>query len=113
MKNLYLAGPMRGIPQFNFPMFHKYTKILREEGYSVTSPAEMDTEDWGEEAFKDPLGLTVDHPDFDLRSTLGADLEFICTSADVVAVLPNWENSKGVKAEIATAEALGIEVIYV
>ena len=112
-KRLYLAGPMRGIANFNFPAFHKAAAILREEGYHVTSPAEEDEDNFGASAFTDPHGLTVYSEAFSLNDCLGADLDYICNEADVVAVLPGWENSKGTKAEIATAEALGLEIIYV
>lgn len=55
----------------------------------------------------------IEHTGFDLREALGWDLAWIAEHADAVAVLPGWEDSKGAKAEVATAHALGIPVIPV
>jgi hypothetical protein len=48
---------------------------------------------------------------FDLRSALGADMEWICRDADAIYLLPGWSNSKGATAERATALALGLVVL--
>ena len=114
---VYLAGPMRGIPKFNFPAFHKAAKKLRKQGYTVFNPAEADTKRHGTDIGKDnPTGsekqAMVDHG-FNLRVALGDDLEWICKHADAVALLPGWRKSRGAKAEKATADALGLEVFYV
>jgi hypothetical protein len=111
---VYLAGPMRGIPHFNYPAFHAAAAKLRTEGWEVFSPAERDIErdgkDWGAEGASGDLA-EISAKGFDLRVALGDDLAWICAEADAVAMLPGWENSKGATAERATAIALGLQVI--
>ena len=112
---IYIAGPMRGIPEFNYPAFHAAAKSLREQGHFVFSPAERDIErdgkDWSKVSATGDLAEAV-QSGFSLRQALGDDIAWICSTADAVALLPGWENSKGANAEKATAEALGLEVIY-
>lgn len=112
---IYLAGPMRGIPQFNYPAFHRASSQLRQVGHHVFSPAERDIErdgkDWGS-LQKDGDLSAAQAQGFCLRTALGDDLAWICSEAEAVALLPGWEKSKGATAERATAEALGLEIIY-
>jgi hypothetical protein len=111
---IYLAGPMRNIPEFNFPAFHSYAAKLRAEGHQVFNPAERDAErdgkNWDKEAPDGDLKVAT-AKGFDLRVALGDDLAFICRDADAIAVMPGWERSKGATAEKATADALGLRVI--
>lgn len=114
---VYLAGPMRGIPEFNFPAFHSGAAKLRSEGHEVFSPAEYDIECHGVDISKrnqtgDEEQAAKEHG-FNLRKALAADLNWICAHADAVALLPGWENSKGAAAERATAIALGLRVFEV
>ncbi|MGB3485339.1 MAG: DUF4406 domain-containing protein [Mycobacterium sp.] len=44
---IYVAGPMRGIPEFNFPAFHAAAAKLRADGHHVFNPAERDIETHG------------------------------------------------------------------
>lgn len=113
---VYVAGPMRGIAEFNFPAFHAATAALRKIGCEVFNPAEKDNERHGTDISKgnatgDEAQATKDHG-FNLREALAIDLDYICREADAVALLPGWQNSKGAKAEKATAEALGHEIIF-
>ena len=112
---IYLAGPMRGIPEFNFPAFSKATFLLRYLGHEVFSPAEQDNKKHGTDISKGNATGSVQQAaaqhGFNLREALGVDLAWICTHADGIALLPGWRNSKGATAEHATAVALGLEVI--
>lgn len=107
--NVYLAGPMRGLPQFNFPAFRRAAGSLRAEGHVVFSPAERD-----EQIGFDPTDMTGDEDlasiGFDLREALRIDTEWICRWADAVAVLDDWERSSGARAEVALARALSLPV---
>lgn len=113
---IYLAGPMRGIPEFNFPAFYAAAAKLRSEGHTVFSPAERDNEKHGTDISKGNLNgseaqAAAQHG-FNLREALAADLDYICHHADAIAVLPGWEKSKGVAAELATARALSLSEIF-
>lgn len=113
---VYLAGPMRGIPYFNFPAFNQAAAQLRAAGYEVFSPAERDNEAHGTDisagnATGDEEQAARDHG-FNLKQALLDDITYICLHADTIALLPGWENSRGAKAEKAVAEALGHAVVY-
>ena len=112
---IYLAGPIRGIPEFNFPTFYAAASKLRKQGHFVFSPAERDNDRHGVDISKgnatgDEAQATKEHG-FNLREALGIDLAWICAHAEAIAVLPGWEKSKGATAEHAAATALGLEVI--
>jgi hypothetical protein len=112
---IYIAGPMRSIPNFNFPAFFAAAAALRAAGHTVFNPAEKDNERHGTDISKGNMAgdeaVAAKEHGFNLREALGHDLAYICGEADAVALLPGWENSKGANAERATAVALGLEVI--
>ena len=113
---LYLAGPMRGVPYFNFPAFTKAAIQLRTQGHTVFNPAEQDDVTYGRDISEGNFWGCVDHAEleygFNLREALGRDTAWICAHAEGVALLPGWEGSKGTRAEKALAEALGLKVFY-
>jgi hypothetical protein len=111
---LYLAGPMRGIPDFNFPAFDRAAERLRAQGYEVFSPADHDREVNGAEIEANPTGdeeVARIKTGFDIRKALKADTSWICRHADAIALLPGWEQSRGAVAEHALAKALGLTII--
>lgn len=91
---LYLAGPMSGLPDFNFPAFHAAAARLRAQGYVVINPAELDD------------GDTSHSWDYYMRR----DIPMLLT-AQAVAVLPGWEQSRGATLEVTIARALGMPVL--
>jgi hypothetical protein len=113
---LYLAGQMRGIPEFGFPLFHAAADKLREQGHEVFNPAEKVNERLGVDISVDNSagdeGIAASNHGYSLRDALFEDVEYICKHAEGIAMLPNWQSSKGAIAERALALALGLEVIY-
>ena len=104
---VYTAGPMRGLPSFGAEEFRKAARALRDRGFEVISPLEMD-----EDAGISVDGLTgfedLEDQGFDIRSTLMMDLEAVLFDVDAVVLLPGWTSSRGAIAEYATARAAGV-----
>jgi len=94
MSTIYLAGPMRGYDKYNFPAFAEATALLREQGHTVVSPAEMDQDD--EMIFDDDHVFTKE----ELWSVIHRDLKVIA-DFDQIAFLPGWAASSGARLEFA------------
>lgn len=111
---VYVAGPMRGYPLFNFPAFHAAQEKLEKNGHVVFNPARRDEEKYGASTSDSATGdlAEAEAKGFNLREALGADLAWICGEADAIYMLKGWEFSSGAVAEHATAKALGLEIIY-
>lgn len=111
-RRVYVAGPMRGIPFFNFPAFDEAAGVLTALGYEVFNPAARDREVHGEKVNQSPTGDLRDIAlsGFSLRAALEADTKWICQSADAICMLPGWEKSTGATAENALAKALGLKI---
>lgn len=113
---IYIAGPMRGIPEFNFPAFYAAEERLRADGHTVFNPARRDSERHGEDISKgnstgDEALAAVQHG-FSLREALRDDTAWITMEADAISMLPGWQRSTGATAERALAIALHLEVMY-
>lgn len=90
---VYLAGPMTGIVEHNYPAFHRAAVEYRALGFDVVSPAEIHGNDFGK---------TFDE-------YMAADLAALETCGKIV-LLEGWQNSKGAKMELAYALAVGLAV---
>jgi hypothetical protein len=99
---VYVAGPMSGMPEHNFPAFRVAAEDLRERGHEVISPVEMDEADGFD-------GQT--EPDTDPGSSrwaefLARDLKVV-VDVDAVVVIEGWERSRGAALEVHVARELG------
>lgn len=106
-KFFYLAGPMSNIPAHNFPAFHAAAGTLREQGYNIVSPAELDPEVQRKEHEESTDGTM----DFNLYiECLRRDLLIIANRNCVgVICLPDWFKSFGARAvEVYNARWLGL-----
>lgn len=103
-RSCYIAGPMRGIPEFNFPAFHAAAAHLRAEGWTVISPAEMD-EEAGDHVF------TFQQNREFVRRDVEALLILRPENRDAIFFLPGYERSKGATAELHLGRWLGLELV--
>jgi nucleoside 2-deoxyribosyltransferase len=105
-KRIYIAGPMTGYPRYNVDAFDASAQHFREKGFEVFNPADMDRDAGFDHNTVPQMMLTQS----DKREFMRRDLMAICR-CDAIALLPGWEKSKGVKAELALAEFLGLDVV--
>lgn len=100
---VYIAGPMRGIPEFNFPAFHDAAKQLRQLGYLVFNPAEFD------QIFC--LDPKIAQPIHDyIRRDVHIIINELTPGRDGVVLLPGWAYSSGATAEHALAKWCGLNI---
>jgi len=114
MMRIYIAGPMRGYPYFNFAAFDDARDSLRLAGWQPVSPADIDRE-----IGFDPFDRTwpwdyewecMDIADFDIDAAIRRDVDAVL-SCDAIYMLRGWEGSTGARAERALAEWAGLDII--
>nr|WP_265342954.1 DUF4406 domain-containing protein [Pseudomonas aeruginosa] len=93
IQRIYLAGPMTGLPEFNYPAFHAEAARLRHLGYHVENPAENPAPACGTWA-----GY--------MRKALAQ-----LVTCDAIALLPGWPSSRGANIERSLAFAMGMKVV--
>ena len=105
---VYIAGPMRGIRDNNWPAFDDAAARFRNKGWKVYNPAQMDRDDgWTPVSELDGHGC----PSRTKRSVLKRDLRVIIDDCTAIAMLPGWSKSDGARAEVAVAEFLGLDML--
>lgn len=92
VKRIYLAGPMSGLPDFNYPAFHAAAAVLRAQGHHVENPAENP---------QPACGTWQGYMRMSLRQIA------VC---DCLYMLPGWRGSRGARIEHGLALDLGLEV---
>ena len=95
--SIYIAGPMSGKVDHNYPAFHAAAKFLREKGWTVFSPAEINAD-----------AIEVDRP---WSCCMRKDLAEL-VKCEVIFMLSGWKESKGATLELHVAERLGMTVIF-
>ena len=90
-KRIYIAGPMTGHEDLNFPAFHAAAERFAEAGWRVANPAMN-------------FGGRTDLP---RQIYLRADVAMLA-KCDAIALLPCWERSRGATLEAVLAAELGL-----
>ncbi len=92
----YLAGPMKGVLQLNFPLFDEVAYKLRSHGYNIVSPAELDNDFVREKALESKGEYTGTHTQGEM---LSRDVQIVANEVDGIIFLPDWKHSAGARLE--------------
>ncbi len=112
---VYIAGPMKGIPLFNFPAFDAAEKRINADlpDTVAVSPAQIDRK----HGF-DPATLPADYDWNVIPASAGTREEIMRRDIDAILachaiyMLPGWENSAGAKAELHLARWAGHMILH-
>lgn len=98
MSTLYIAGPMSGLPHYNYPAFNRAEEELLAAGYTVLNPVDAEKDN--------PTPGQAQPWDWYMRKALAMVL-----AADGIAVLDGWECSRGARLEVEVAHSLRMPVL--
>lgn len=104
---IYIAGPMTGYDQWNFPAFFEAEETLKALGHEPINPAHNDGETL-EQALAQ--ASTRAHDPNAWANYMRLDLAHVL-ECDAICLLPEWQKSKGARLEYHTANQLGIPVL--
>lgn len=94
MLRVYIAGPMSGLTDYNFPAFFQMEHDLRGLGYQPINPARLGVmEGWTWEEY-----IVRDVP--------------LLLQCDALITLQGWRASKGASLEVELANTVGIPVVH-
>ena len=121
IRKVYIAGPMSGLPAFNYPAFFAFAKELRlivlEPGVhlEVVNPAEFP------EPHLDAILASPDGDSATLVPLTGMTWGDYVTRAlkvvadepglDAIITLPGWEASRGARIETFVGHVRGLKII--
>lgn len=94
MSKIYIAGPMRGIEDLNFPAFNAAAADLRWAGWEVVNPVDINSD-----------------PAVPWKTCMERDIIELVT-CDAIYMLGGWQNSKGASLEHHIAVELGLDLFY-
>ena len=90
---IFIAGPMRGYPNYNFDKFDRVEKLLKDNGIDCVNPGRISRK------FKE-IEVNNDINVYNEMVRLQQEAQKTCNA---ILLLDGWQWSKGVKLEVKTA----------
>lgn len=101
---------MSNIPQFNIPKFLATAQELREDGWDIQLPADLDKPESIEILMRSPDGKLVAGKTDEGRTWgeyLADDVKLIADNVQGLIFMEGWENSRGAKLEAVVGVLTG------
>ena len=105
MMRVYIAGPIKGVPDGNRSAFAERADQLRAGGYEPLNPWDLSPDGHPGPCIGDEIGQPHRYGCY-LRADI-AEMMF----CDGITMLRGWRNSKGAVTEYQVATALGLELV--
>jgi Domain of unknown function (DUF4406) len=105
---VYIAGPMSGMIDLNFPAFHAAAAEYRKRGAFVINPAEMNG---GDAEIYHTEKMTAEQYHAHWVKCTKKDINALLT-CDAIVMLDGWQKSRGAKLEHHIARNLGLTITY-
>lgn len=109
---LYVAGPMSGYPQFNFPAFDAAIERLGKRGYIAVPPVDLLDPEARRICLASMDGKLAKVGNKEWADFLSEDVKLIAKDVDGVAVLEGWERSRGARLETFVARLCNKPIVY-
>lgn len=113
-RRIYIAGPMRGIPYYNFDAFLAAEDLLKTAEWNVCNPARLDlARGFDPRKIEDPnydwSSVPEEELELTIRDIAKRDLANVL-ACDAIYMLSGWEQSIGATAEYAAAKFARLEI---
>ena len=99
---IYIAGPMTGLPNYNFEAFDRAATRLSARGFDVKNPADVGRKWLAEHEYREPNKS-------EYQELLNAGRAML-RECKTIYLLRGWQNSNGALGELSYALILGARV---
>ena len=98
---IYIANKMTGMPEYNFPWFDRARDYLVSLGHEPVSPADLDKEEGFYGHGEVPANMSME-------ACLKRDFRALVNGMDAIAFGPDWNDSRGARAERTVGQYIGL-----
>lgn len=106
MTKVFICGPMTGLPDFNYPSFHKAGECLQESGFEIRSGAHYKSFNGEIEPAKPPSPDKAKSQEYYMRQSISK-----LVGCDLIYLLDGWADSEGARLEVKIAKAIGLKTL--
>lgn len=109
LKRVYISGPITGHENGNKNAFNEAELKFKSMNFDVVNPHNLHDRIWEEDWYQKYINKEISNNEY-WAGFMKKDIEHL-VQCDFIALLPNWEGSRGANMEIAIAKGLGMPIV--